>query len=124
MVVVDLDHVRLTNPLNGNKGGHWAPRAKRAKMQRGIAAMTTRVALKGVYLTGPTSLLTVTITRIAPGTLDSDALPASGKHVRDGVADALGVPDNDPRIEWKYVAEKSKAGHYAVRITIERREAA
>lgn len=157
MISVTLEHVRLHNPLNGNKGGHWAGRAKRAKAQRGAAMLAVRAKL--AELSPPTLLvpssvtmlevdalgegggglirysanaavcvippaLVVTITRISPGTLDSDAVPASAKHIRDGVADALGINDNDPRVTWEYRQEKgarAKAGTHAgwgVRIEI------
>lgn len=63
----------------------------------------------------------VTITRLSARELDSDNLESSQKAVRDGVADALGIDDRDPRVTWLYAQEKAKG--YAVRITITRREA-
>ncbi len=114
-----LEHVRLVSMLNVRE--HWAPRAKRTAAQRGIARLALTPELHGAELSGP---LVVTITRIAPGTLDSDNLAGSGKAVRDGVADALGIDDGDPRIEWRYAQERAKRGTWGVRIEIRRREAA
>jgi hypothetical protein len=121
-VVVELPGVRLHNPLNGNKGGHWAPRAKRAAMQRGAARLVVQpqtFAIRAILALADAPQVVVTITRIAPGTLDDDATPASAKAVRDGVADALGVKDNDARISWRYAQEKSKRGIWGVRVHIE-----
>lgn len=61
----------------------------------------------------------VTMTRISPGTLDDDNLRPALKSIRDGIADAFGVKDNDPRIEWRYAQERGKPKAYAVRIRIE-----
>lgn len=119
-VEIHLDHIQLTNPLNGNKGGSWRGRAKRAKLHRNFAYLSTKAEIYGKGeaapdLSGP---LMVTITRISSGVLDDDSLPASAKHVRDGIADALGVKDNDPRVVWRYKAEKCKRGTWAAHITI------
>ncbi len=61
----------------------------------------------------------VTLTRIGKGEPDWDNVVAAFKHIRDGVADALGARDNDPRIEWRYTTRKAK--DYAIEISIEAR---
>jgi hypothetical protein len=104
-----------------NAHTHWRQRQKRAKEQRGIAAFkVSRVLLleKVKYGTsyGPPSV--VGLVRIAPRALDDDNLQGALKHVRDGVADALGVNDRDPRVTWQYAQEKGDTGQYAVRIEI------
>lgn len=118
-VKIELKRLQLTNPLNGNKGGHWGSRAKKAKEQRLLACIRTREQIWGKNLSGP---LTITITRLSSGTLDDDALPASAKHVRDGIADALKTKDNHPRLTWKYAAEKVKRGVWGVHISIYKTE--
>jgi hypothetical protein len=60
---------------------------------------------------------TITITRLGPRKLDDDNLASSAKHVRDGIADKLGVDDGDDRLTWRYSQEKSST--YGVRIKIE-----
>ncbi len=62
----------------------------------------------------------VHLTRLAPsGGLDFDNLVSSGKAVRDGVADALGVKDNDRRVTWHYDQRPSgKRGVWGVVIEI------
>jgi hypothetical protein len=58
-------------------------------------------------------------TRVAPGNgLDSDNLPVSMKHVRDGIADAMGVDDRDERVTWEYAQERGKPGEYKVKVDV------
>lgn len=68
----------------------------------------------------------VTLTRIAPGTLDAhDNLPMSMKWIVDSIADyiipnqAAGQADDSKLIKWEYRQEKGKPREYAVRIEIE-----
>jgi hypothetical protein len=51
--------------------------------------------------------------------LDDDNLQGALKSVRDGVADAYGIPDNDSRITWRYSQERCGRGVFGVRVTIE-----
>lgn len=100
--------IKLVSLVNVRE--HWRVRSLRAKSQRGMA-----------YLVCPKVQLPciVTITRIAPRPLDSDNNVISAKHARDGIADRLGVNDNDPRIEWRYKQGKGKPRVYEVFVTIE-----
>jgi hypothetical protein len=97
--------LRLVSEANAH--GHWRLRQRRAKAQRATAAWVAR-PLIGRML-GDHPGLIVTITRVAPRELDSDNLVGSAKHVRDGLADALGINDRDPRTEW-HVAQRKSAG--------------
>lgn len=92
---------------------HWATRAKRTKTARRTAAALCPAASLpcAVYLT-----------RYSAGTLDDDNLRSALKAVRDGIADKLGVPDNDPRVEWHYEQAKCKRGAYDVHVLIEERQ--
>jgi hypothetical protein len=94
---------------------HWAVRKKRAKSQRG----TTAAACQAQLGTPPAPPMRVTLTRIAPCRLDDDNLAISFKHVRDGIADWLGINDRDQRIEWRYAQQKGAPKTYAVRLEIE-----
>lgn len=61
--------------------------------------------------------LIVTLTRYSSGSLDPfDNLPSSLKNCVDGVADALGIDDRDPRVTWKAEQEKAPRGCFGVRI--------
>jgi len=92
-----------------NKREHWGAKAKRAKSQRGIAfLMMPKVQVPCV----------VTLTRIAPRKLDTDNLAISFKHVRDGIADRLGVDDGDGRVTWQYAQENGGKMLYAVRVEV------
>ena len=116
--------VRLVSESNMRE--HWAKKATRAKKNRSAAKFWTEQKVR--YLSDAIkggAPLKVTITRIAPGKLDDDNLTGSAKHVRDGIADALGIDDGDPRITW--VVEQAKftgphRGGYSCAVRIEVRE--
>jgi hypothetical protein len=82
-------------------------------------ALAENCALECVQLARMALPAVVTMTRISAGTLDDDNLQPALKAIRDGIADAFGVKDNDPRIEWQYAQERGKPRDYAVRIRIE-----
>lgn len=106
--------IRTVNPTNNRQ--HWRKVWARGKKQRSAAHAAS--VLHGVDAEEPLPAI-VTMTRISTGTLDDDNLRPALKSIRDGIADAFGVPDNDPRIEWRYAQAKGKRGDHAVRITIE-----
>lgn len=100
--------IRTKGP-NGSHG-HWSVLARRRKRERSWARQACpRFALPAV----------VTLTRLSAGTLDDDNLRGALKGVRDGIADALGVPDNDPRVRWAYAQAKCPRGQAGVRIDLE-----
>ena len=109
--------VRLTLPLQTknptNNRQHWRVVWKRSKGERGTACMLVRAKLNGTALPA-----CVRHTRISAGTLDDDNLRGALKAVRDGVADALGVADNDPRLTFVYGQGKCKRGEFGVRVEI------
>lgn len=94
---------------------HWRKRAARAKLHRTIAWADMRRADLAPRLMGP---VIVTMTRIAPRPLDDDNLRGSLKATRDGIADWLGVPDNDPRVKWEYAQAKGEPKTYAVYVDV------
>jgi hypothetical protein len=115
----DVNHTELTAVLplrlvsEANAHEHWRKRQGRAKEQRATVAAWFRqhtIAL-------PRLPLVVTLTRLAPSTLDSDNCVGAAKHCRDGVADWLGIDDRDARVEWRVGQEK--APHYGVRIVVQ-----
>lgn len=96
-------HIRVVS--EANQRGHWTAKARRAKAQRQAAY----AALPAMVATLPLPLV-VTLTRCEPRKLDTDNLAGAFKAVRDGVADALGNDDGDPRIEWRYDQRKPERG--------------
>jgi hypothetical protein len=109
--------LRLQNPLNGGQGRHWVYRSRTRRSQRGTTLLVVAAHLAGQPLTLP---VVVTVTRIAPsrGLDPHDGLPASAKAVIDGVADALGVDDRDPRVTWRI---DQRRGPWGVEIKLEAR---
>jgi len=117
-ILVEIPGMKLES-LNvtfrgAHAGSHYA-RAARAKMQRRTAHafMLAHLRLQKMQLPA-----VVTITRVAPGTLDDDNLAGACKHTRDGIADALGLDDRDARLSWRYAQQKSKRGVYAVLVHV------
>lgn len=103
-----------TYPINhGNGREHWGERAKRTKSERFAGMMIASHSIARLPCR-------VTFTRYSNGTLDSDAIQGCFKGVRDGIADYLGVPDNDSRIEWVYADQaKSMRNAYGINVKIE-----
>jgi crossover junction endodeoxyribonuclease RusA len=97
-----------------NQREHWAKRSRRAKEQRTIAALALRRWVAGREMDLP---LEIAVLRIAPRRLDSDNLQSACKHVRDGIADALGIDDGDARLTWHY-GQASHGPEYAVSIEV------
>ena len=98
-----------------NSHAHWRARSTRAKSHRHAAYVAMHDALgasrEAMRLT---RTIEIVLTRVAPSSgLDSDNLPTSLKHVRDGLADWLGIDDRDPRVTWRYRQER---GPYCVRV--------
>lgn len=105
-------------PSAGNaRDSHWRVRHRRIKSERGGACAAAR-AWGARDLKLP---VVVTITRVAPRQLDSDNMSTAAKGLRDGIADALGVNDRDPRVEWRYQQEQGRPA--AVRVEIAERSA-
>lgn len=92
-----------------NKREHWAVKARRTKAHRLAALAVPAHPLPCV----------VTLIRVAPRALDGDNLQSGFKALRDGIADRLGVADNDPRVKWQYAQVRGKAKEYAARVRIE-----
>ncbi len=92
-----------------NRREHWSKRAQRTRSHRFAALAVPVHPLPCV----------VTLTRVAPRALDGDNLQSGFKALRDGIADRLGVADNDPRVEWRYDQVRGRAKEYAVRVRIE-----
>lgn len=115
-IVIEIPGLKTVSESNAHE--HWRARQKRAKAQRASARWHTLAEflkqLGGDY--APLLPATVTLTRLGPRKLDSDNAAGAMKHVRDGIADAIGVDDGDERYDWQYKQEKSKT--YGVRIEI------
>lgn len=116
-VAVSLPGLRLVSLANQRE--HWRPRASRARRQRATAKLLMQAALRESR-SNPLCYfpLSVVITRIAPRALDCDNLAGAAKSVRDGVADALGIDDRDPRVKWAVAQRRGGKGEYGAEITL------
>lgn len=107
----------LTIPIRtwntANCRWHWSKKARYAKQCRQAAFLTAKAA---GLLTAPDGAFVVRLVRIGKRRMDSDGLAISFKGIRDGLADAMGIDDGDPRIDWQYGQEIGK--EYAVRVII------
>ena len=105
--------IPLNLPSAANLREHWTTKHRRVKGQRSVVAL---------FLGGkprPPLPVVVTLTRIAPRSLDSDNLQGAFKGVRDEVSKWIGYPDNDPRIEWRYGQRQGGVKVYAIEVRIE-----
>lgn len=93
----------------------WQAKARRTHMQRGQARLFCGLFGAWWKRFGVTPC-TIQLTRGSPSEgLDSDNIRAALKHVRDGVADAMGIDDRDPRVTWTYLQQRTK--QFLVRVT-------
>jgi hypothetical protein len=107
----------LVLPTLTNKREHWGAALRRSQAHRGQTKMLTDLAIgreRAKHLlrfTLEQDGLLVRITRVAAKACDhDDGTNTACKHVRDGVADALGVDDGDRRIAWRYVEQRLVKG--------------
>lgn len=112
VVRVTIDGLRLTNGANARE--HWATKARRAKRERGL--ILRALLASGVRV--PRGPWLVEITRIAPRRMDSDGATIAAKHLRDGVADWLGVDDGADAVTFTVDQRKGEPREYAVRVVI------
>ena len=105
--------LRLESKANAHV--HWRKLAHKAAVQRTAG----RLALAQSRLE-PGGRAIVRLVRISPRELDGDNLANALKAVRDGVADALGVDDRDPRVTWLPDWERGAPKQHAVRVEVYR----
>lgn len=110
-LVVDLPIPTISG---ANAREHWASKARRVEAERGNARVLLVKALRDARLALPPLPIDVRLVRRGIGTLDDDNLRVALKHVRDGLADELGLKlnrrghadDSDARVSWAYAQEK------------------
>ncbi len=110
--------IPLRTVSESNARDHWAAKARRTRAARVAVGLVIRANVHSWAVVPPYRVL---LTRVAPSQgLDDDNLRGALKACRDGVADALGLADNDPRIVWDYAQRRGTKGQWAVEITIAR----
>lgn len=112
MIVTVTVGLKTKSADNGRE--HRMVRHKRVKRER----ETTAEAMLGVEVNGRVTRMT--LTRIAPLSLDTGNLPGSMKGVQDEACKQLGLDDSQRGgIDWRYAQEKCQRGGEGVRVEIE-----
>ena len=110
-LVIEIEDMRLKAGLNARE--HRMVRASRTKRERQTAHWMLLDAKR------PPLPVVVRLVRISPRAFDDDNLQGAFKAIRDGVADAYGIADNDKTlIRFEYDAERGKPHQYSVRIEV------
>jgi hypothetical protein len=110
--------VKTKSELNNRE--HWRHTQRRAKSQRHAAMVETMAAMRATGVE-PEFPAIVHMVRVGIRRLDGDNLQGSLKHVRDGIADALGVDDGDEsRVLWEYEQKTGKVVGVTVSIVAQR----
>lgn len=111
---VSIPGMRLVNPLNAWE--HWRVRSKRQAREKATVSMVLGQRMPQ----GLVPPMRVTLTRCYSArskAMDSDAVPAAFKSVRDQVATWLGCDDGPTAgIDWRYADER--AADFAVVIHV------
>ena len=102
--------IPIALPSVANLREHWSVKARRVKSQRNAVG----------WLLGnrprPSLPVVVTLTRVAPRSLDGDNLQGAFKATRDAVATWLGYEDNHPGIRWEYDQRAGKPACVEIRV--------
>lgn len=113
-----MSTMQFTAPIRlvseANQRCHWATRSPRTKKHR----WASRMLCQNMFGRPPVLPVRVELTRIAPRELDDDNLRSAFKAIRDGIADWLGVLDNDKRIRWDYGQKPGGVKVYAIKVEI------
>jgi len=119
-VAVASTALKLRNPLNGgglstSRGARMASNARRQKERavgRTLARRLSPWDCTYQQLPENEQKRCVVLTRISPRPFDDDNNAAALKSVRDGIAEAWGIDDAEPRVTW--VTDWRKGGKDAV----------
>lgn len=103
--------IKTTSTANERGSTRW--RGARDAAIRGKAATIARAYFAQYRVKLP---CTVVLTRMSERELDSDNAASALKRCRDGVADALGIDDRDPRVVWVVAQAKSKTAGVLVEV--------
>ena len=111
--------VSVTLPLTiiseANQRGHWSKSASRKALHRNTARCILQSHARP-HKDGP---IRITLTRVAPRSLDDDNLASGFKAARDGVADWLGIDDGSKRLTWVYAQRRGDPKQYLAEVAVE-----
>jgi hypothetical protein len=119
--------IHTKSAMNGNFGNSRAAAMAQAATDRKHHEAARLGTLEAMRRSGahPSDLVParVLVTRCSAGHLDGhDNLREALKRVVDGIAEALGIDDGGPFVDWDYDQAKVSPGVHGVRVRIERRE--
>ncbi len=103
--------IKTTSTANERGSTRW--RGARDAAIRGKAATIARAYFAQYRVKPP---CTIVLTRMSERELDSDNAASALKRCRDGIADALGIDDRDPRVVWVVAQAKSKTAGVLVEV--------
>lgn len=98
-----LDHFPIVS--EANRSGHWAKHHARHRLQRSLVAQHCRRNWDKARVVEQAPLV-VHLVRIGGRRMDDDNLASAFKHVRDGVADFIGIDDGSDRVRYTYYQRK------------------
>jgi hypothetical protein len=107
MVRVELS---LQTKSEANMREHWATKARRVKMQRGVVTMALRQHVEQLEALNGAEVIVATLIRVSPRRLDDDNLRGALKAVRDAIAAWVGIDDGSSRWDWRYEQRKGPLG--------------
>jgi hypothetical protein len=110
-------HVATINSQNETRQGGWRARVRRAQKQKQACFWPlAKHVPRGTPLALP---ILVTLTRVSAGTMDDDGLRNALKHVRDAIANWVGIDDGDTTsIAFRYLQERGPKLTRLVRVQI------
>lgn len=122
-VVVSLPIVAIVpiriESLNKTYSEHWTKRSNRNTSHRAAVWFALKAAAGRDRRVSDMLPCTVTLTRIAPRSIDQhDNLRAGCKSAVDAIADLLNVDDADARVTWVYAQRKGAPHSYALEVSI------
>ena len=106
----------LRLPSLTNTRMHWTAVARLKRRQK--SATWAAILRAGGRAAIPAPPLVVTLTRCGRRLLDDDNLAAAFKHVRDALAEVVGVDDGSPLYTWKYAQRVGRGAAYGVAVEI------
>ena len=112
-VIVRVLPVRIVSEANVRE--HWRKVAQRKQSHR----RTALLMLRATPCPCSDEQITITLTRIAPRTLDDDNLASGLAGCQDGVSQWLGVVGVNNRTRWIYRQRRGQVGEYAVEIVVQ-----
>ncbi len=117
VVSIEWDGCKLSSLNKSLRASRFKKSGAASSQRQGALLRVANALYKYALIKAVYKPFRVKITRQGPRRLDDDNLAGSCKHIRDGVADALGVNDGDTKaVQFSY--DQVIAQTYACRIEV------